>query len=44
MVNLLSLIFLEKEPGETIVHDPRIIWGIQNIVRDNGGSTDPVLK
>ena len=30
-------IFLEKEPKATIVHDPRVIWNTQNIVKSKGG-------
>ncbi len=37
IVNLLASIFLEKEPGGTIIHDPRVIWGIQDTVRGKGG-------
>jgi len=28
---------LDKEPYAQIVHDPRVIWNIQDIVKDNGG-------
>ena len=37
MVGLFATIFLEKEPGATIVHDPRVIWNTQNIVKSKGG-------
>ncbi len=37
MVGLFADIFLEKEPGATIVHDPRVIWNTQNIVKSKGG-------
>ena len=37
MVGLLANIFLEKEPGATIVHDPRVIWNTQSIVKSKGG-------
>ena len=37
MVGLLATIFLEKEPGATIVHDPRVIWNTQSIVKSKGG-------
>ena len=33
IVGLFADIFLEKEPGATIVHDPRVIWNTQNIVK-----------
>ncbi len=38
IVALLSEIFLRGEAGATIVHDPRIIWAIQEVVRKNGGN------
>ena len=37
VVGLFANIFLEKEPGATIVHDPRIIWNTQSIVESKGG-------
>ena len=37
VVGLLAAIFLEKEPGGKIVHDPRVIWNTQDIVTDKGG-------
>ena len=37
MVGLFANMFLEKEPGGTIVHDPRVIWNTQNIVKNKGG-------
>ncbi len=37
IVGLLASIFLEKEPGATIVHDPRVIWNTQSIVKSKGG-------
>ncbi len=39
VVGLLGAIFLEKEPGSKIVHDPRVIWNTQDIVADNGGAS-----
>ena len=39
VVGLFANIFLEKEPGATIVHDPRVIWNTQNIVKSKGGIT-----
>ena len=39
IVGLLAEIFLIKEPGATIVHDPRAIWNVQNIVRTSGGKS-----
>ena len=32
VVGLLASIFLEKEVGAKIVHDPRVIWNTQDIV------------
>ncbi len=37
IVGLFAAIFLEKEPGATIVHDPRVIWNTQSIVTSKGG-------
>ena len=37
VVGLLASIFLEKEVGAKIVHDPRVIWNTQNIVTQKGG-------
>ena len=37
MVGLLASIFLDREPGSAIVHDPRVIWNTQSIVKDKGG-------
>jgi len=37
VVGLLASIFLEKEAGAKIVHDPRVIWNTQDIVTQKGG-------
>ena len=37
VVGLLASIFLEKEAGAKIVHDPRVIWNTQDIVAQRGG-------
>lgn len=37
IVGLLASLFLDKEPNAKIVHDPRVVWNIQNIVEINGG-------
>jgi phosphomannomutase len=37
VVGLLASIFLEKEVGARIVHDPRVIWSTQDIVAQKGG-------
>ena len=37
IVGLLAEIFLAKEPGATIIHDPRVIWNTKDIVANAGG-------
>ena len=37
VVGLLATIFLEKETGAKIVHDPRLIWNTQDIVTQKEG-------
>jgi phosphomannomutase len=37
LVGLLASIFLDKEAGAKIVHDPRVIWNTQDIVTQKGG-------
>jgi len=37
VVGLLATIFLEKEVGAKIVHDPRVIWNTQDIVAHKSG-------
>jgi len=37
VVGLLATIFLEKEMGAKIVHDPRVIWNTQDIVTRKDG-------
>jgi len=37
IVGLLAAAFLGKEPGATIVHDPRVVWNTQGIVAQGGG-------
>ena len=34
---LLGKIFLQRNPGATILHDPRLIWAITDIAKENGG-------
>ncbi|MGQ0834915.1 MAG: phosphomannomutase [Gammaproteobacteria bacterium] len=41
LVGLLAEVFLKREPGARIVHDPRLTWNTIDIVRRNGG--EPVL-
>jgi phosphomannomutase len=35
---LLGKIFLEKNPGKKILHDPRLVWAIRDIARENNGT------
>ena len=37
IVGLLAAIFLAKEPGARIVHDPRVVWNTRDIVAAQGG-------
>lgn len=37
VVGLLAEAFLSKDPGATIIHDPRIIWNTQELVAKAGG-------
>ena len=37
VVGLLAEVFLAKEPGASIVHDPRVIWNTQDVVARAGG-------
>lgn len=37
VVGLLATIFLEKEIGGRVVHDPRVVWNTQDIVAAKGG-------
>ena len=37
VVGLLSEVFLSKEKGATIVHDPRVIWNTMDVVNQYGG-------
>ncbi len=34
---LLGKIFLQRNPGATILHDPRLIWAIRDVASENGG-------
>jgi phosphomannomutase len=38
VVGLLASIFLDKEVGAKIVHDPRVIWNTQDIVSEKAGA------
>ncbi len=37
IVGLLATTFLEQYPGARIVHDPRLYWNTQSVVRAHGG-------
>jgi phosphomannomutase len=37
IVGLLAEAFLARQPGATIVHDPRVVWNTQDVVARNGG-------
>lgn len=37
VVGLLAEVFLAKEPGATVIHDPRVIWNTQDVVARAGG-------
>ena len=39
VVGLLAEIFLNKEKGATIIHDPRVIWNTVDVVQELGGTT-----
>jgi len=41
LVGLLAELFLKREPGARIVHDPRLTWNTIDIVQKHGGQ--PVL-
>lgn len=38
IVGLLAEVFLAKEPGANIIHDPRVIWNTQDVVARAGGT------
>ncbi len=38
MVGLLGAQLLQQNPGDKIVHDPRLIWNTQEMVAQNGGT------
>jgi len=41
LVGLLAEVFLKREPGARIVHDPRLTWNTIDVVKQFGG--EPVL-
>ena len=42
IVGLLAEIFLEKHHGGKVIHDPRVLWNTQDLVRNAGGT--PILS
>ncbi len=39
LVGLLASMLLDSHPGEKIVHDPRLYWSTQDIVKQHGGTS-----
>jgi phosphomannomutase len=39
IVGLLASVFLKREPGAKIVHDPRLTWNTLDIVKAGGGTS-----
>lgn len=37
MVGFLAKAFLQKNPGEKIIYDPRLTWNTEELVKKNGG-------
>jgi phosphomannomutase/phosphomannomutase/phosphoglucomutase len=37
MVGLLGVSMLKQHPGEKIIHDPRLTWNTQEMIKENGG-------
>ena len=37
IVGLLAQAMLSRTPGARIIHDPRLIWNTQDVVRSHGG-------
>ena len=37
VVGLLAALFLKKEPGARIIHDPRVIWNTRDVIAQAGG-------
>ena len=37
IVGLLAQVMLQKEPGATILYDPRLTWNSQELIQANGG-------
>ncbi|UWQ96848.1 phosphomannomutase [Rhodobacteraceae bacterium M385] len=43
VVGLLAQAFLAQHPGETIIHDPRVIWNTRDLVAKAGGRAEQSL-
>ncbi|WP_255449660.1 phosphomannomutase [Shimia sp. WX04] len=41
IVGLLSKALLASNPGQTIVHDPRVVWNTRKVVAEAGGTAQP---
>ncbi|MES2606934.1 MAG: phosphomannomutase, partial [Pseudomonadota bacterium] len=39
IVGLLAEAFLKKNPGSKIIHDPRLVWNTEAVVKEFGGKT-----
>lgn len=39
IVGLLAEAFLKKNPGSKIIHDPRLLWNTEAVVKEFGGTT-----
>ena len=39
IIGLLSTYFLEKSPKATVVYDRRVVWNIEDVIRNSGGTT-----
>ena len=39
LVGLLALTALQRHPGANIIHDPRLVWNTEEMVRQAGGAT-----
>lgn len=37
VVGMLAEVFLNKTPGASVVHDPRLVWNTQDLVAQGGG-------
>lgn len=40
VVGLLAEVFLAKDPGATIIHDPRVVWNTVDVVARAGGRAE----